>query len=67
MHGRLGGMYFLHLAEAVAQRRRLAEAHPEKAGADRQATGPGLFVLLRLLGVMGVGFAAIATLAVIAG
>lgn len=50
MFGRLGSVYFLHLAEAEAQRRRLAEANrPEDAN---------LSVFLRLIGVIALGLCA---------
>ncbi|WJH38026.1 hypothetical protein N7E02_01000 (plasmid) [Aliirhizobium terrae] len=69
MYGRLGGMYFLHLTEASAQRRRLAQSsHAESshsvgtAGASRPAEGFGMFI--RLIAVLGVAFAAIAALAI---
>jgi hypothetical protein len=74
MYGRLGGMYFLHLAEASAQRRRLAEAgsrtgpskmQPERP--ERQPMDGGVMMFLRLVGVLGVGLAAIVTLSVLVG
>lgn len=65
MYGRLGGMYYLHLAEANAQRRRLAQPEPELR--SRSSASEGLAVFLRLFGVMGIGFGAIATLAIMVG
>ncbi len=67
LYGRLGSMYFLHLAEASAQRY-AAWRNPEPI--RRAAHGPageGLAMFLRLLGVMGVSFGAIAALAVMVG
>lgn len=73
MYGRLGGMYFLHLTEANAQRRRLAEAdrdpgpgahiHSRSRGSDLG----GFAMFVRLLCVMGAGLAAIALLAAMVG
>lgn len=66
MYGRLGVINLLHLteAEAEAQRRRLAQARPVTGGT---AAGMSLAMALRLIGVLGVGFCAIAALAVIVG
>ena len=50
MFGRLGNVYFLHLAEAQAQRRRLSKpARPADAN---------LGVFLRLVGVIALGLGA---------
>jgi len=50
MLGRLGSITFLHLAEAEAQRRRLAKGNrPEDAN---------LSVFLRLIGVIALGLCA---------
>ncbi|SFA81164.1 hypothetical protein SAMN03159496_00506 [Rhizobium sp. NFR07] len=72
MYGRLGGMYFLHLTEASAQRRRLAQPSHAKSnhstdpvGANRPAEGFAMFV--RLVAVMGIAFAAVAALAIMVG
>jgi hypothetical protein len=73
MYGRLGGMYFLHLTEASAQRRRLAQsshakagqAQSSQAGASRPAEGFAMFV--RLVAVLGIAFAAVAALAIMVG
>jgi hypothetical protein len=73
MYGRLGGMYFLHLTEASAQRRRLAQsghakagqAQPSHVGASRSAEGFAMYV--RLLAVMVIAFAAVAALAIMVG
>jgi hypothetical protein len=69
MYGRLGGMYLLHLTEASAQRRRLAQSgharssHPAgTAAAGGPAEGFGMFI--RLVAVVGIAFAAIAALAI---
>ncbi|MBW6420801.1 hypothetical protein KX729_05045 [Rhizobium sp. XQZ8] len=50
MFGRLGSITFLHLAEAEAQRRRLADGNrPEDAN---------LGIFLRLIGVIALGVCA---------
>lgn len=49
MFGRLGSITFLHLAEAEAQRRRLAGSSPADAN---------LGVFIRLLGVIAFGLCA---------
>ncbi len=67
MYGRFGGMYFLHLAEASAQRRRLAQTETEPGRPLHGTAGEGLAMFLRLLGVVGASFGAIAVLAAIAG
>jgi len=63
MYGRLGSLYLLHLTEAGAQRRRLAQAYP---GAKRtnNAAGMSLAVFLRLGAVLCIGFCALAALSV---
>lgn len=48
MPARMGSVYLLHLAEALAQRRRLARSQPY-----HRTQNLGLF--LRLFGVLGVG------------
>ena len=55
MFGRLGSLYFLHLAEAQAQRRRLVQADrlPYRSPAE---TNLGVF--LRLFGVIALGLGA---------
>lgn len=54
MFGRLGHIYFLHLAEAQAQRRRLAKASRKTdSGADAN-----LAVFLRLTAVIATGLGA---------
>jgi hypothetical protein len=68
MYGRLGGMYFLHLAEASAQRRRLAQsnqAQSSNVGSSRPVDGFAMFI--RLVAVIGVAVAAIAALAMMVG
>lgn len=67
MYGRLGGMYFLHLAEASAQRRRLAQSDGEGRVGRRSTAGEDVAMFLRLLVVMGTGFGAIAVLAIMVG
>ncbi|MBO0140088.1 hypothetical protein JZX87_02760 [Agrobacterium sp. Ap1] len=64
MYGRLGVINLLHLTEAEAQRRRLAQARPVTGDT---AAGMSLAMALRLIGVLGVGFCAIAALAVMVG
>lgn len=68
MYGRLGSIYLLNLTEASAQRRRLAHAaHPAAHRARGAAPGMSLAMLCRLIAVLGVGFGAIAALAVMVG
>ncbi len=71
MYGRLGSIYLLHLTEACAQRRRLTGAHPRvypaAHRADSAVTGMSFAMLSRLAAVLGVGFCAIAALAVMVG
>ncbi|WP_312403370.1 hypothetical protein [Rhizobium sp.] len=67
MYGRLGSIHLLHLTEAEAQRRRLAHAYPDTCRAGGTAAGMSLAIALRLIGVLGVGFCAIAALAVMVG
>lgn len=64
MYGRLGSTHLLHLTEAEAQRRRLTKVRPVTGGT---AAGMSLAMALRLAGVLGVGFCAIAALAVMIG
>ncbi|MBB4346415.1 hypothetical protein [Aliirhizobium cellulosilyticum] len=63
MYGRLGVINLLHLTEAEAQRR-LAQARPVTGDT---AAGMSLAMALRLIGVLSVGFCAIAALAVMVG
>jgi len=51
MFGRLGSIYFLHLTEAQAQRRRLSPKAARPADAN-------LAVFLRLIGVIAIGLCA---------
>ncbi|MBW9086995.1 hypothetical protein JNB91_03970 [Rhizobium wenxiniae] len=67
MYGRLGSIYLLHLTEAGAQRRRLTQAHPGAHRAGSVDAGMSLPMLFRLAAVLGVGFCAIAALAVMVG
>ncbi|CDN52696.1 Hypothetical protein RG1141_CH03320 [Neorhizobium galegae bv. officinalis bv. officinalis str. HAMBI 1141] len=50
MFGRLGSVYFLHLAEAKARQRRLSKPN--------RPVDANLGVFLRLLGVIGLGLCA---------
>lgn len=68
MYGLLGSIYLLCLTEAGAQRRRLTQAYPHAhRAADRTAAGMSLVMFFRLAAVLGVGFGAIAMLAMMVG
>lgn len=66
MYGRLGSIYLLHLTEAGAQRRRLAQSY---SGVPRagNAAGLGFAVFLRLGAVLCIGFCALAALSLMVG
>lgn len=62
MYGRLGSIYLLHLTEAGAQRRRMAQPYPGAQRAEGTAAGMSFAVFLRLAAVLGAGFCALAVL-----
>lgn len=67
MYGRLGSIHLLHLHEAGAQRHRLERVNPDQGSFVGADAGISLAMALRLIGVLGVAFCAIAVLAVMVG
>ena len=63
MYGRLGSMYVLHLAEANAQRRRLAL----KSSTSRRPAKENAGMFLRSFGLIGLVFGVVTALSALSG